>query len=73
MQSDPGLYKLTIRTASKEICPMTERKERKDFPVYDASGQLRHRIDQAAQQADLNRSQWVRHAIREKLAREGIN
>ncbi|MBE9242683.1 hypothetical protein [Synechocystis salina] len=52
---------------------MTQQKTpRRDFAIYDRTGELRLRVERAAQQADLNRSQWIRHAIREKLERQGI-
>ncbi len=52
---------------------MSEQKRlRRDLAIYDRTGELRGKVERAAQQADLNRSQWIRHAIREKLERQGI-
>ena len=42
------------------------------FNVYDATGTLRAQVDQAAKQADMNRSQLIRHAVRDYLCKHNL-
>ena len=42
------------------------------FNVYDATGQLRAQVDQACKRADMNRSQLIRHAVRDYLCKHNL-
>jgi hypothetical protein len=35
------------------------------FNVYDSSGEIRSQVDRACKEADLSRSQIIRHALKE--------
>lgn len=44
---------------------MQNQPKTRFFNVYDSSGEIRAQVDQACKEADLSRSQLIRHALKQ--------